>query len=107
MSNAALFYYELMNSRELRGRQCSALAIDVFKLYAKWCQRNAIKPLTQPLFSHELRKLGVRSKRLRYTLDGKCLGPHGVLILSRAEVPLGDQIAVFRSFAESANGVLA
>lgn len=108
LSSVSLFYCELMGREEIRARPCAALAVDVYALYKTWCADLGVRPCRLPFFIGHLRKLhGVASKRLRYTLDGKRMGPHGVLALNERDIDLGVQIADFRRFAAKIpNGAL-
>lgn len=100
LSSASLFYCELMGREEISGRPCTALSCDVYAVYTTWCERLDIRPCAIPHFVQILRtQHGVVSKRLRYTIDGKQAGPHGVLVLSTSNNTTDAQIAVFRQFA--------
>lgn len=80
----------------------NALSRDVFALYRTWCTRLGRKPMSMPTFVHALqRDHKIRQSRMRYRLDDKRQGPHGVLFLGGTIEPLDAQIARFRA------GVLA
>lgn len=100
LSNVSLFYCELMGREEIKGRPCLAVARDVHAVYRTWCARLGIRPCAIPHFVQVLRtQHGVVSKRLRYAIDGKRAGPHGVLVLSTHDNTTDAQIAAFREFA--------
>ena len=80
----------------------NARSRDVFALYRTWCIRLDCRPITMPKFVHALQRgHKIRQGRMRYRLDGKRQGPHGVLFLGGTVEPLDVQIARFRA------GVLA
>lgn len=76
----------------------NALCVDVFALYRTWCVRHGHRPMAMPKFIHALqRDHNVRQGRMRYRLDGKHKGPHGILFLGGTVEPLDAQIARFRA----------
>lgn len=64
-----------------------ALSRDVYGLYAEWCRRRGDFAAPVPRFVHQLERAGIRSKRLRYFLEGAFHGPHGVLLVGIHESP--------------------
>jgi len=100
LSSASLFLHEVLGCETLRCRY--VLATDMHALYAKWCKRRGIPPLTAPRFVGELRKRhGIPSERLRYLIDGRRYGPHAVLELPARGNWRDAEIAEFRRFATS------
>jgi putative DNA primase/helicase len=95
------FVYELLagNIPPLSARP--ALTSDAYEAYRLWCGRtgNRAAPV-QKLVNVLARHHRIGSDRTRYDMDGKTLGPHGVLMLAGGNTPPIDGVGVVQDRIE-------
>lgn len=103
MDSVDVFFLALVGGDVAPGiTLASARSRDLHTLYRTWCKRLDHYPANMATFVRALQRgHKVRQARVRYRLDGKRQGPHGVLFLGGTVEPLDAQIARFRA------GVLA
>lgn len=100
LESAALFFLELRGCLAFAGGMPSALTQDVLGVYLAWCARHRIPSMRPKDFVASLRNSQqIQHYRLRYCLNGRKLGPHGVLLFNESRENLGAQIAQFRAWA--------
>lgn len=103
LDSTSRFFYELANG-DLGVTPRPALSSDVYSLYRNWCQHAGLRAAPLPKLINALsRKHGVPTARKRYMALVEEVGPHGILMLGKFEMPpgssesiwLGDHITAF------------
>lgn len=94
-------FVSALRAGDLASVSTGVLSRDVFRLYRAWCAQLDMRPLNMSRFVNALRwRYQVRQSRVRYSLNGKQCGPHGILHLGDV-APLGVQLARFRAYVQA------
>lgn len=116
LDSTSRFFYALTEGEIPGVTPQPALSQDLYDLYRAWCHRTGARPAPQPrLLNQWKRRHGVEIARKRYMGPAGVLGPHGCVMLGKAQAPdgtsestwLGDCFSAFRVSTADYRGGMA